>query len=105
YAVTDFIRKQGEPTYLIQHESLKQSIEISDVIDESIFKEVATFVVTEDSASINRIQKEFNLGFNKAQRIMGMLESFGIVSENQGTKAREVIATLQDLEEILKKNS
>jgi hypothetical protein len=36
---------------------------------------------------------------------MGMLESFGIVSENQGTKAREVIATLADLEELLKKNS
>lgn len=105
YAVTDFIRKQGEPTYLIQHETLKQSIEIGEVVDENIFRDVAIFVVTEDSASINRIQKEFGLGFNKAQRIMGMLESFGIVSENQGTKAREVIATLADLEELLKKNS
>ncbi len=105
YAVTDFIRNQGEPTYMIQHESLKQSIDIGEIVDESLFREVARFVVTEDSASINRIQKEFGLGFNKAQRIMGMLEQFRIVSENQGTKAREVIATLGDLEDLLNKNS
>ena len=103
YQVTDFIRAQGAPSYLIQHESLKQSIEIGEVVDEALFEEVAYFVVNTKTASINRIQKEFKLGFNKAQRIIEMLEQYRIVSENLGTKAREVVATIQDLEEIFQK--
>lgn len=103
YAVTDFIRKQGEPHFLIQHETLRQSVEIGEVVDESLVIEAAHFVVRENSASINALQKSFNLGFNKAQRVMSMLEQLGIVSENQGTKAREVIASISDLENIFNK--
>lgn len=103
YRVTDFIRAQKEPEYLIQHETLKQSVEISDVVDEDLFKEVSYFVVMNNAASINRIQKEFKLGFNKAQRIIEMLEQYNIVSESQGTKAREVIASLNDLDQLFTK--
>lgn len=100
YKVTDYIRSQRSPDYLIQHETLRQSVEISDVVEEELFRDVAYFVVTNDVASINRIQKEFKLGFNKAQRIIEMLEQYNIVSESQGTKAREVIASVTDLDKL-----
>ncbi len=103
YKVTDFIREQGSPTYLIQHESLKQSQEIGEVVDEELFEAVARYVIVTKNASINNLQKEFKLGFNKAQRLMDMLEQYGVVSENQGTKAREVIGTIGDLEKLFHK--
>ena len=52
-------------------------------------------------ASINKISTEFNIGFNRAQKIVEMLEEMGIVSENVGSKARSVLITETELDEIL----
>lgn len=96
--VTDFIRDQMEPNYLIELEDLKtfhlrkETMEADDLLED-----VIQYVVREQTASINRIQNEFSIGFNRAQRIVDMLEEQGIVSESEGTKARRVLITLADL--------
>jgi DNA segregation ATPase FtsK/SpoIIIE, S-DNA-T family len=69
-----------------------------------LFESVAYFVVENGSASINSIQKEFEVGFNRAQRLVDMLESKNIVSQSMGTKAREVLVNAIQLREILKKD-
>ena len=55
----------------------------------------------EQNCSINTIQKEFEIGFNRAQKIVSLLEQYEIVSTSQGTKAREVLVTFDELEQIL----
>lgn len=100
--VTTFIRSQARPNYLFTHDALSTSLSKDDGGDD-LFESVARFVVSEQTASINRIQKEFNIGFNRAQRLVELLESSGIVSDGQGTKAREVLVTPYELETILGK--
>ena len=101
YALTDYIRTQGEPNYLLRHEDLNRQInDRTSEIDE-MFHEIAYFVVTENVASINRITNEFSIGFNRAQSIVKTLEDFGIVSGQEGTKPREVLVSLTELESIL----
>jgi DNA segregation ATPase FtsK/SpoIIIE, S-DNA-T family len=100
YAITDFIKAQQKPNYIFGHEDLKRQIEEVETIDE-LFSDVARFVVNRKNASINAIQKEFSMGFNRVQSIMVTLEQYGIVSENQGTKAREVLVDAYQLEELL----
>ena len=100
YEVTDFIRAQREPDYIFEHEALTRQIEFRETASDELFEAVARYVVSENVASINTITKEFSIGFNRAQKLMTLLEQYNIVSESQGTKAREVLATEADLEQI-----
>ncbi|MCF7930644.1 MAG: DNA translocase FtsK [Acholeplasmataceae bacterium] len=101
YAVTDFIRKQFKPDYTFEHDSLKQQARNREVANDDLFEDVAYFVVQTGNASINSIQKEFEIGFNRAQKLVEMLEEYQIVSPSQGTKAREVLVSVSELKTIL----
>jgi S-DNA-T family DNA segregation ATPase FtsK/SpoIIIE len=101
YAVTDYICQQFKPDYIFDHDSLKQQSRAKELITDDLFEEVAYFVVQNQNASINTIQKQFEIGFNRAQRIVEMLEAYDIVSPTQGTKAREVLVNHSELENIL----
>lgn len=99
--VTDFIRDQLPPSYVFDHESLRTfTISKEKMESDELFMDVARFVVTEQRASINAIQQTFNVGFNRAQKLMEMLEQNNIVSKGEGTKPREVIATIQELDNL-----
>ena len=100
--VTDFIRDQMPPNYLFDHDSLRTfTIKKDTAASDDLLYPVAQFVVRENNASINAIQKEFGVGFNRAQRIVELLEEQGIVSKNEGTKARQVLVTMAELENML----
>ena len=101
YAVTDFIRQQFKPDFIFDHDSLRQQAKTKELVTDDLFEEVAYFVVQNQNASINTIQKQFEIGFNRAQRIVEMLEAYEIVAPAQGTKAREVLVNTSELEEIL----
>lgn len=103
--LTEFIKSQAYPQYDFTHETLSQdakSNQAAQEIDE-LFKEVARYVVEEDKCSLNKITQQFGIGFNRATQIVGSLELYGIVSENAGTKPREVLVGFERLEEILEK--
>jgi len=104
YSVTDFIREQYETNYIFEHESLKQQAKMKEVIDDDLFEDVAYYVVSNNNASINSIQKEFTIGFNRAQRLVEMLEMYQIVSSSQGTKSRDVLVNINELEDILRQS-
>ncbi len=101
YAVTDFIRKQYQPEYIFEHEALKQQARNKEIITDDLFEDVAYFVVQTGNASINGIQKEFEIGFNRAQKLVEMLEQYEIVAPAQGTKARDVLVSVNALKNIL----
>lgn len=105
YAVTDFIRNHQKADYVFEHDDLRQQVEMKEVASDDLFEDVAYFVVEQQNASINSIQKNFEIGFNRAQKIVEMLEYYQIVSSSQGTKAREVLVSLIELKEILGHNA
>ena len=101
YAVTDFIKKNMGSQYIFDHDALKQTARGKEIITDDLFEDVAYFVVQTGNASINSLQKEFEIGFNRAQKLVEMLEEYQIVSQSQGTKAREVLVSVNDLKELL----
>lgn len=67
------------------------------------FEEVARYIVSSQTGSTSNIQRKFEIGFNRAGRIMDQIEVAGIVGPTKGSKPREVlIQTEVDLEYILK---
>ncbi len=66
------------------------------------FEEVARFVVTSQMGSTSYIQRKYNIGFNRAGRIMDQLEVAGIVGPARGSKPREVLVSSEvELESML----
>ncbi len=62
---------------------------------DSMFEEVAQFVVQNQVGSTSSIQRRFSIGYNRAGRIMDQLEMAGIVGKAEGSKPREVL--IQDM--------
>lgn len=99
-AVTTFIKNQRTPDYLFTADELIEKA-INTFQNDELLVDVAKFVIGQGEASMNRIIKNFNIGFNRAQSIVSSLESAGIVGENVGSKAREVHVTAEEAEEII----
>lgn len=98
--VNEFIRRQRSSEYFFDQEKLVKQAASSLQSDE-LLSEVARYVVMKKEASINKISKEFRVGFNRAQKIVEMLGEMGIVSDNVGSKARSVLVSELELDEML----
>jgi len=100
--ITNFIKQQREVDYMFTHQKLSLEVQAQTEIDEidELFEDVANYVVEEGKCSLNRITQEFGIGFNRANNIVNTMEKFGIVSENAGTKPREVLVDFADLKNI-----
>ena len=65
------------------------------------FYEAAKFVIEKDKASTSMLQRVFKIGFNRAARIMDQMCEAGIIGEEEGTKPRKVLMTLEDLDSMM----
>lgn len=69
---------------------------------DKMFEDAARLVVSSQSGSTSMLQRKFNLGYNRAGRIMDQLEAADIVGPAKGSKPREVlIKTEYELEQLL----
>lgn len=100
--LTNYIRNQLEPNYMFSHDNLVNIAEDrkQSLIEDPLFNEVARFVIEKNACSMNSIQTSFSIGFNRAKDIVDMLEDRGVVGKSEGTKARVVLMSLSDLENL-----
>lgn len=105
--VVDFIGEQRG--YAIAHqlpeyEGDEENSKLIDLTDrDKLFEECARNVVANDSGSTSMLQRKYNLGYNRAGRIMDQLEAAGIVGPSAGSKPREVLVRSEgELEKILR---
>nr|WP_106780472.1 DNA translocase FtsK [Lysinibacillus timonensis] len=94
--IIDHVRSQGKPSYMFEHEELLKKSEMVEEYDE-LFEEVCRFVFEQGTASTSSIQRNYHIGYNRAARLMDLLEKNGYISEQRGSKAREVYITESDL--------
>ncbi len=65
------------------------------------FAEAGRFIIDKDKASIGMLQRVFKIGFNRAARIMDQLCEAGVVGEEEGTKPRKVLMSLEEFEQLI----
>lgn len=101
--VVDFIRSQMKPLYvdfdatpegmlLAVDGSVASAIaENAEPVDPQLYEAAKRFIIQIRKGSTSMIQKKFKIGFNKAQKIMEMLERDGIVGPHKGPTPRDVL--------------
>ena len=68
---------------------------------DAYFADAGRFLIEKEKGSIGMLQRAFKVGFNRAARIMDQLAEAGVVGEEEGTKPRKVLMTLEEFEELL----
>lgn len=98
-SVIDYARSQGTPNYMFEQDELIQKTETASEQDE-LFEEACRFVVEQGSASTSLLQRKFHLGYNRAARLIDAMYESGYISDQRGSKAREVLLTNDSIDQI-----
>jgi len=97
--VVAHVREQQAPNYLFEQEELLKKAQITEEEDE-LFYEACEFVIDQGGASTSSLQRRFKIGYNRAARLVDMMEKQGYISGARGSKPREVLISEADLESI-----
>ncbi len=79
--------------------SQREDMEQIEDDDDELYNDVVTFVVEQQKASASLLQRRFKVGYNRAARIIDLLEERGIIGPANGSKPREVLVKLDGEEE------
>jgi S-DNA-T family DNA segregation ATPase FtsK/SpoIIIE len=93
--VADFLRDQGQPRYEAELKVVDESGQ-GELFEEEEYDEcydLAVRIVTEaGKASTSMIQRHLKIGYNRAARIIDMMEREGVVGPADGARPRQVLA-------------
>ena len=64
--------------------------------DDPLYNEIVEFAIQTGKVSTSLLQRRFRLGYNRAARVVDLLEERGIVGPANGSKPREVLVKLED---------
>ena len=93
--VTDFLRAQGEPVYdeniLKPRDDDERGAEEDDAEADAMYDDAVRIVAETRRCSTSWLQRKLGLGYNRAARIVEMMERRGLVGPANGAKDREVL--------------
>lgn len=105
--VVDFLKEQGMTAeYNPEVESKISSSATAEVPSgeserDAYFVQAGRFIIEKEKASIGMLQRMFKIGFNRAARIMDQLAEAGVVGEEEGTKPRKILITMEEFDSMI----
>lgn len=91
------VSSQMKPNYLFKEETLLKKV--NEQPADALFDDVCEFMVNEGHISTSLIQRHFQIGYNRAARMIDNLEERGFISGPNGSKPRDVLITKDMIEE------
>jgi DNA segregation ATPase FtsK/SpoIIIE, S-DNA-T family len=109
--VVDFIKKQGAPNYEFLAQRVKEVAEaevaaVEDSERDEFYQRAVELVQMNGQASTSFLQRRLRVGYNRAARMIEMMEEDGIIGPADGAKPRQVLVrknmdgTVRDLDDI-----
>ncbi|CEA05531.1 DNA translocase SftA [Metalysinibacillus saudimassiliensis] len=97
--VVAYVKTQGKPNYFLNQEELVvKDVELAE--QDELYEAACHFIYKTERASASALQRQFSIGYNRAARIIDMLEEQQLISGAVGSKSRDVYITQQHLDEM-----
>jgi S-DNA-T family DNA segregation ATPase FtsK/SpoIIIE len=105
HSVVDWVKKQRETKYqdhVIEAaaQQAKQTADEDEGDDAELVRQAMELVVRSQLGSTSMLQRKLRIGFARAGRVMDILERKGVVGPSEGSKARAVLMTEEELEQM-----
>jgi S-DNA-T family DNA segregation ATPase FtsK/SpoIIIE len=101
-AVVEHWKQQGAPAY--QEEIFNLVSTVSWAKEGSkrdpMFERAARIVASEGRAATSLLQRKLSIGYTRAARVIDQLAEHGVVGPYEGSKSREVLMSLAELDEL-----
>ena len=89
------------PEYVGKDEGTSGDANVGNVKDrDPLFEEAVRFIVMGNTASTSSLQRRYEIGYNRAGRLMDQMEHAGIVGPAQGSKPRQVLVSPMDIDQL-----
>jgi S-DNA-T family DNA segregation ATPase FtsK/SpoIIIE len=100
--LTAFIRAQAEAEYSeeVLEAATREIEDGDDGDDDPLLSDAMELVIRTGLGSTSMLQRRLKVGFSRAGRIMDILERKGVVGPPEGSKARSVLITVEQFEEM-----
>ena len=93
--VNSFLRSQGEPSYFDEitefEKNENDNSNINEIKKDKLYSEALKLVKLERKASTSFFQRKLQIGYNRAARIVDMMEQDGIISQANHVGKREIL--------------
>ena len=93
--VNNFLRSQAEPDYVDEilnfADEKEMSLSTNSDSQDELYEQALDIIKTEGKASTSFLQRKLQIGYNRAARIIDMMESNGEVSKANHVGKREVL--------------
>ena len=77
-------------------EEVKEVNEEAEEYEDPLYDQIVEFAISTGKVSASLLQRRFRLGYNRAARVVDLLEERGIVGPQNGSKPREVLVKLEN---------
>lgn len=103
HKVIEFVKGQVDKTEY--NEDVLSKIERSNVQEgaddtDELLPDAIDLVVNSGQASVSMLQRRFRIGYNRAARIVDMMEARGIIGPQDGSRPRQVLMTQEELAQL-----
>jgi S-DNA-T family DNA segregation ATPase FtsK/SpoIIIE len=106
HAVVAWVKQQSKAKYdesmFVAAEQEAKAVEANEGEDADIIRQATELIVRSQLGSTSMLQRKLRIGFARAGRVMDILENQGVVGPSEGSKAREVLMTVEELESALR---
>lgn len=101
--VIEYVKQQSVPEYTLDFSAGETAPTQLDAETDELFEDAVRIILESRRGSVSSLQRKLGIGYCRAARLVDMMERYGVVGPEQGSKAREVLMTLEQWESMKRK--